>query len=247
MGYASYFEDIIRRLDEGVSVARERRSSQVVDDRDRKLSRDLELLIGAATREIERLKNLTDLATDDQLDRAQLLIQLQAENEYLRKAIEISADGNLAERYCSLETENCRLQNLIDRDLVDEFYELDNNYVVLQERERKLLDQEARLLEKLKVVKQSHLEYVESQHTVVKNLEEKIKRLENLLEIQRAEDKNKVRQIQSLNSIVENKDNEIVELAQQNSSLQAKANDLTEELEIIRNPGNAYQRYSGPS
>lgn len=247
MGYASYFEDITRRLDEAVSAARERRFSQDVAGKDVRLSRDLELLISLAKREIERLKRLTDLATDKELDRAQKILDLLAENGHLRKTIEISSDGKLAERYYSLEAENFRLQSLIDKDLVDEFYELDNKYVQLQERERKLLDHEKLLLDKLRAVKQTHTEYVGLQHSIVQDLQDKVKALENLIEIHRAEDRNRIRHIESLDSVIAKKDDEIVDLTQQNATLQKRLSDLIDELEFVTNPVEAYQRYSDPS
>ena len=59
MGWASYLEDINRKLEEGLAAARERRGSHkpTIDNLSgKKLLRDLEALIGSASRELTRLQ-----------------------------------------------------------------------------------------------------------------------------------------------------------------------------------------------
>jgi hypothetical protein len=76
---------------------------------------------------------------------------------HLRRTIQaLEGDSiGLSEKYLHLVDENNDLEELINRDLVEEFCELDDKFTRLQEREARLLLQEERLLIKLKEQKRS--------------------------------------------------------------------------------------------
>ena len=79
--------------------------------------------------------------------------------------------------------EKNELEELIDRDLVNEFYDLDNQYNALKQRESALLHHEARLLERLKTQKQQYIADVEHCHEQIAKLEAELRKEQNLREI----------------------------------------------------------------
>lgn len=189
MGYASFLEDINRRLDEGLADARARRSlsadAKADPLSDKKLLRDLEGLIATASRELSRLEKLIAVSSDRDINLAQEVVTLRSDNERLRRIIasfEGSSTG-LADRYLQLVDEKNELEELINRDLVDEFYDLDNRYELLKERENSLLRQETRLIEKIKVLKDERLAFEDEYGKRLSETEEKLRNETNLREI----------------------------------------------------------------
>ena len=246
MGYASYLEDIIHRLDDALSLARERRIRTLDRDSDGKVLKDLELLIEVARRELHRLTRLNDVASDGTLDLAQEVIQLKAQTKRLEQTIESFGNGAgfLAEKCTRLLEQNEHLNDLISRDLVKEFYDLDNEHMALHEREKKLLKQESRLLEKINAQKEAHAKYVEESKTTIGRLETTIHELTNKLDIYETDRHSKLHEIESLNERIQEKDTEIIDLVGKIGSLRREIADLEEELRIRDDPNSAYSRYS---